>query len=185
MKEYQAEIEIKDAPEKVRKLKPGMTAEIRIIVEDRKEPVLQIPVQSVVSFSGEYYTYVAGPSVAAQRKITVGDSNDEFMEVLSGLEEGERVIMNPRTHFSKELSVLEAEAADKRESERPKFETPKRDGAVGPVEPVGMVVREAEVLAVQAARAQVARAQVVLAAREAGCRIRRRCLTLRTKTRTA
>ncbi len=36
LKEYQAEIEIKDAPEKVRKLKPGMTAEIRIMWKTEK-----------------------------------------------------------------------------------------------------------------------------------------------------
>ena len=33
----------------VRLLKPGMNAECRIIVEDRKEPVLQIPIQAVIS----------------------------------------------------------------------------------------------------------------------------------------
>ena len=45
LKEYEAEIAITDESSLVRKLKPGMTAEIRIIVEDREEDALQIPVQ--------------------------------------------------------------------------------------------------------------------------------------------
>ncbi|MCA9051731.1 MAG: HlyD family efflux transporter periplasmic adaptor subunit, partial [Planctomycetaceae bacterium] len=58
LKEYEAAIRITDDRELVRQLKPGMTAEIRIIVDDRTEPVLQAPVQSVMSIAGKYFTYV-------------------------------------------------------------------------------------------------------------------------------
>ena len=87
LKEYEAIVQILDSPERVRKLKPGMTAQIRVVVEDRKEPVLQIPVQSVVSFSGYYYAYVYSgkeQNGAQRRELKVGDANDEYIEILEG-----------------------------------------------------------------------------------------------------
>jgi HlyD family secretion protein len=129
LKEYEAQIEILDNPDRVRKLKPGMTAQVRIVVEDRKENVLQIPVQSVVSFSGHFYTYVATKGGAERRDLKVGDANDEFMEILDGVAEGESVVMSPRTHFSKELSVLEAENSAEVEKNRVRVDTPNRNAA--------------------------------------------------------
>ena len=126
LKEYEAIIEILDEPARVRKLKPGMTAQVRIIVEDRKQDVLQIPVQSVVSYSGQYFTYVITPKGPERRELKVGDANDEFMEMLDGVAVGEAVVMSPRTHFSKELSALEAEINAKTEKNREKLDTPDR-----------------------------------------------------------
>jgi hypothetical protein len=126
LKEYEAIIEILDEPARVRKLKPGMTAQVRIIVEDRKQDVLQIPVQSVVSYSGQYFTYVITPKGPERRELKVGDANDEFMEMLDGVADGEAVVMSPRTHFSKELSALEAEINAKTEKNREKLDTPDR-----------------------------------------------------------
>jgi HlyD family secretion protein len=137
LKEYEAVIEILDSPNRVRKLKPGMTAQIRIIVEDRKENVLQIPVQSVVSFSSRYFTYIANQEGTERRELKVGDANDEFMEVLDGVAEGELVVMSPRTHFSKELSVLEAQISADVENARVRVDTPDRKPGRADGEPGG------------------------------------------------
>ncbi len=122
LKEYEAAIEIQSAGEKIRKLKPGMTAQIRIIVEDRAEPVLQIPVQSVVSFSGFYFAYVATAEGAERRELKVGESNDEYMEIIDGVKAGDMVVMSPRTHFSRELSNLEAEKSKEVEQQRERLQ---------------------------------------------------------------
>lgn len=129
LKEYEAVIEILDDQARVRKLKPGMTAQVRIIVEDRKEDVLQIPVQSVVSFGGQYFAYAVTPRGAERRTLKVGDANDEYMEILDGVAIGEPVVMSPRTHFSKELSVLEAEINSETEKNRERVDTPSRKGS--------------------------------------------------------
>ncbi len=129
LKEYEATIEIKDSDERVRKLKPGMTAQVRIVVEDRKDATLQLPVQSVVSFSGFYYTYVSNGKEAERRELKVGDANDEYIEILDGVNEGDMVVMSPRTHFSRELSELEQEKAQEKEAKREKLETPDRKAA--------------------------------------------------------
>ncbi len=136
LKEYETAIEIKDDIARVRTLKPGMNAECRIIVEDRKEPVLQIPIQAVISTSRHYFTFVAVGGEVERRELRVGDANDEYMEILDGVAEGEFVIMNPRTHFSKELSALEAKLSAEAEANREKFDTPERgQGKSGGGEP--------------------------------------------------
>ncbi len=132
LKEYEAVIEILDDEARVRKLKPGMTAQVRIIVEDRKENVLQIPVQSVLSFSGRFYTYVVTKTGPERRDLKVGDANDEYMEILDGVAVGEPVVMSPRTHFSKELAALEAENSAEVEKNRVKVDTPNRSAAAFP-----------------------------------------------------
>ncbi len=97
-----------------------MTAELRIIVQQRAEDVLQIPVQSVLSLGGQYFTYALTPEGGERRALKVGDSNDEFMEVLDGVREGEKVIMNPRTHFADEIAELEDNIMQDAEAEAKK-----------------------------------------------------------------
>ena len=129
LKEYEAGIRITDAQELVRQLKPGMTAEIRIIVEDRQEDVLQVPVQSVLSLAGRFYTFVAKGRKLERRELKVGDANDEYMEVLDGVAEDETVVMNPRTHFSREINELEVRLLSEDEDARPRTATPQRPPA--------------------------------------------------------
>ncbi len=129
LKEYEAGIRITDAQELVRQLKPGMTAEIRIIVDDREEDVLQVPVQSVLSLASNFYTFVAKGNEVERRELKVGDANDEYMEVFDGVAEGETVIMNPRTHFSREINELEVRLLGEEEDTRPRTVTPERPAA--------------------------------------------------------
>lgn len=125
LKEYEAAIRITDSNEMVRKLKPGMTAEIRIIVDDREEDVLQIPVQSALSVADRYFTYVVTDNKSERRELKVGDANDEYIEILDGVSPGEKVVMNPRTHFSREINELEIRLLEQQEEGREKISTPK------------------------------------------------------------
>lgn len=124
LKEYEAAIRITDSREMVRKLKPGMTAEIRIIVDDREEDVLQVPVQSVLALADKFFTYVVDGKDVERRELVVGDANDEYMEIIDGVAEGELVVMNPRTHFSREINDLESELTAAREANRERVTTP-------------------------------------------------------------
>jgi HlyD family secretion protein len=107
LKEYESVIRITDDVEKVRELRPGMNAELRIVVQQRSEDVLQVPVQGVMTMMGKSFAYVLTPDGGERRELKIGDSNDEFMEVKDGVKEGEKIIMNPRTHFADEIAELE------------------------------------------------------------------------------
>lgn len=75
-------------------LKPGMSADVEVVV-DKMENVLVVPSQSVMEKDGESFVFVKKGSRARLRKVSVGSSNWTFTEVLSGVKEGEDVVVNP------------------------------------------------------------------------------------------
>lgn len=96
-------------------LKPGMNANVEIIADERDD-VLQAPVQSIVSIGDSYVAFVYTENGPELRKdIRIGASNDKTVEIVGGLKEGERVIMNPKTHFRRKITELRALATEKLE----------------------------------------------------------------------
>jgi len=75
-------------------VKPGMSAKVEILV-NKLADVVYIPIQAVSPDGGKEYCYVAGGFKPEAREVTVGDFNDEFIEIKKGLKEGERVLLHP------------------------------------------------------------------------------------------
>jgi multidrug efflux pump subunit AcrA (membrane-fusion protein) len=74
-------------------LKPGMSAEVEVIL-DRYEDVLTIPVAAVVETEMGDFCWVQTAEGAKRRALQLGDSNDSFIVVKAGLKEGEAVLLN-------------------------------------------------------------------------------------------
>ncbi len=101
IREYAAFIRLLDPPPEIR---PGMNAEVQILV-DKQDKVLQVPVQSICEHKRKYFCMVKKPGGAFEtREVEVGISNEKFMTIMSGLAEGESVVMNPRG-FPSELRL--------------------------------------------------------------------------------
>ena len=95
IKEYATEIVITDPPPGVR---TGMTAKVTIKSE-HIDRVLQIPLTAVFRVEGETFCLVGNEDDEMQiRSIELGSHNMTMAVVKSGLEEGERVVLNP-DHF--------------------------------------------------------------------------------------
>jgi multidrug efflux pump subunit AcrA (membrane-fusion protein) len=81
-------------------LKPGMSAEVTIIIDDEKTPVLTVPVQAIVGtveLGKSRKVFVLNAAGEAEgRMVTVGLANEKIAEIKSGLEEGDQVVLNPR-----------------------------------------------------------------------------------------
>ncbi len=96
VKVYETEVLI---DQDVKDLRPGMSAEVTILAHKSPEPVLTIPLQSVVGTitSGKKRKcfVVDENGYATERSITLGLSNDTSVVVLEGLKEGEKVAMDP------------------------------------------------------------------------------------------
>jgi len=77
-------------------LRPGMTAELEILVEPRRG-VLAVPTQAVASDGGRDVCYVVRPDRLRleRRPVRVGPSSHGLVEVSEGLAEGERVALQP------------------------------------------------------------------------------------------
>ena len=119
LKEYKATIKIVPNGADISKLKPGLTAEIEIRIEER-DNVLQVPVQSVITIGEQRYIFVLTPgNTPVRREILIGQASDTMIEVKDGVAAGEEVILNPRTHFADELIELEEKLAmDKKKAQK-------------------------------------------------------------------
>lgn len=106
-KEYDAVVRLLEPPARVNKLRPGLTAGIEILVEKR-DRVLLAPVQSVLAFGKRQVVFVIREGRPTRVDVKVGASNEQSVEILSGLTEGEEVVMNPRSQFARELTDLES-----------------------------------------------------------------------------
>jgi HlyD family secretion protein len=96
-------------------LKPGMSAEVEVILAVHSD-VLLVPVAAVVETEAGVFCWVKGDKEPQKRPIKLGDSNDVFIEVLAGLNEGEEVILNPTSILEEvENEALTTATTTKRE----------------------------------------------------------------------
>jgi membrane fusion protein (multidrug efflux system) len=73
-------------------LETGMFARIQI-PEEKREAALLIPSKAVIARGDKKVLFIAGEKTAAERHIKTGLITSEIVEVLEGVEEGERVIV--------------------------------------------------------------------------------------------
>ncbi|HVJ68617.1 MAG TPA: HlyD family secretion protein, partial [Caulifigura sp.] len=114
LREYDTQIYLTDDVDRIRKLRPGLTAAVEILIDNR-DAVRQVPMQGVVAVADQHMAFVLGKNGhVEQRMIEIGQTNQSHVEIIKGLEEGDRVVLNPRTYFASEIAAVEAKiAADK------------------------------------------------------------------------
>jgi len=91
LKVYSTDIKIDGTHEA---LKTGMTAKVEIIIQQLKD-ILAVPIQTVVNVEGKKVCYVMSAAGVQQRQVETGAFNDNFVEIKSGLSQGEKVLLNP------------------------------------------------------------------------------------------
>ncbi len=75
-------------------LRPGMNCRAEIII-DELEDAIYVPLQAVVRQGRESVVFVQTARGTEARVIEVGADNNRMIQVINGLREGERVLMNP------------------------------------------------------------------------------------------
>lgn len=105
-KEYLTVVSVDDLPTSAG-LKPGMTGAVKVIVATH-DNVLSVPVAAVGERDGKSVCFVVGPRRVERREVTVGDNNEKFVEVISGLNEGERVTLDARARVASETKSGDA-----------------------------------------------------------------------------
>jgi RND family efflux transporter MFP subunit len=110
VKEYVTMVTIDDLPTDAG-LKPGMTAEVKILAKELPD-VLLVPVQSVAQQEGQHVCYVVTTGGIERREVTVGENNEKFVEIKSGLAEGEKVTLDARIRAAAETKAKETQVPD-------------------------------------------------------------------------
>ena len=100
VKVYTTIVTINDG-ELIEGIRPGMSAVVEIHVE-RVKSVLTVPVTAVAQTGDESWIYVENSGGVDKVAVTLGKTNEKFIEVTDGLVEGQRVVINP-------MALLQAE----------------------------------------------------------------------------
>lgn len=91
-------------------LRPGMSAEVEIVLAEHFD-VVRVPVAAILETVEGDLCWVETENGTERRELVVGDSNDVFVMVESGIEAGEKVVLNPRG------SIEEARALELRSTQ--------------------------------------------------------------------
>ena len=88
--QYTVKIDLDDALED---FKPSMSAQIEIIVEEYENRLL-VPIQAVdIDAEGGTMVWVSGETGPRRQEVQVGRNNEQFVEIVTGLSEGEVVFV--------------------------------------------------------------------------------------------
>lgn len=109
LKEYATVVRLTDPVEKVRKLKPGLSAEV-IVRVDFIPSCLTVPVQTVLTIGAKQYAFPVIDGKVKPIEVKTGKTNDILLEVKEGVKEGDDLVMNPRQVAAKEIALLEDKA---------------------------------------------------------------------------
>lgn len=93
-----------------RKLRPGML--LRVSVERAGRQTLQVPELALQQLGQEAYLFVVGgDDLVAQRPVTVGERRPGFVEIVTGVHAGERVVVEGTVKLHDGSKIVEAEPA--------------------------------------------------------------------------
>lgn len=108
LKVYNTEVIITDA---LPDIKPGVSARAEIIITNIQD-ALSVPIQAVTTLKGKQVVYVKSGSDNQSKPVEVGLFNTRLIQIVSGLEDGERVLLSPPfEEHDLEGGILEGEEA--------------------------------------------------------------------------
>lgn len=81
-----------------KRLRSGLKTDV-YVMNAVKDDVLRIANSSYYVGKGEYELFVVSGDLLLKRKVQLGDSNFEYVEVVSGLQEGDRVVVSDMTAY--------------------------------------------------------------------------------------
>jgi HlyD family secretion protein len=93
-------------------LKPGMSADVEVIVSIRKD-VLSVPSQSIIEKNEGKYLYLVRDGKAYIQQVKTGLSNWSYTEVTEGIREGDLVISSPDVAGLKEGARVRVVGSEK------------------------------------------------------------------------
>jgi len=89
-------------------LKTGMTAKVEVVI-DELENIISVPIQSVVNYQGKKVCYVVRKAKVQRTQVQTGAFNDTFVEIISGINQGDFVMLNPPRYLDTDSEIASSE----------------------------------------------------------------------------
>jgi len=119
LKVYPTDVSIEGTHDSI---KTGMSGKVEILIDELKD-VLYVPIQSVVTVDEKEMCYVKAGGREEKREVVTGLFNDDFVEIKTGLTQGEKVLLNPPRWTASETKEEEKEGTKEEAKEETKKET--------------------------------------------------------------
>jgi len=87
-------------------LKPGYDLDVRFIT-NQSENALIIPENALFQMEGEDYVFIIDKNVATLRQVKKGIESDKYVEIISGLNQEDKVILSPDDSLEEGMLVKE------------------------------------------------------------------------------
>ncbi len=87
-------------------LRPGYGLDVDIIRQENKN-ALYVPEEAVFDMDGEDYVFVVEAGKLALRKIVTGLENEDYIEIVEGLAEDEKIVLDPESDLKVGMKVKE------------------------------------------------------------------------------
>lgn len=116
LKQYDTQVVLDETPSH---LKPGMSAKVEILIATLKA-VLLVPVQAVAMREGKTVVYQVNAQGETPRDVTVGESNQELVEIRDGISQGDTILLRAPQVVTVQDEREKRDADKKREEERAK-----------------------------------------------------------------
>lgn len=88
--EYEVFVEITEVSDLIR---PGLRGKVEMFTE-RIDNCIQTPLSAIIRHKGEYFVFVKDEIGVDARKVEIGENNDKFIVINSGLKVGEEVLVD-------------------------------------------------------------------------------------------
>lgn len=85
-------------------LRPGYEVDVRIITKSKKD-ILKVPLSSVFDYKGKDHVFAVVEGKAVLRAVKKGIQDEDFVEILEGLKEGELVLSEPDINTKEGMRV--------------------------------------------------------------------------------
>lgn len=91
-------------------IKPGMFARVSLVLAEHKNALL-VPSEAVLEDEGKHFVFSVADGAARQRMVTRGWTQDSFTEIVSGIREGEEIVVAGQHRLKQgvKVHVLEEE----------------------------------------------------------------------------
>lgn len=100
-KSYEIELQVDNAG---MKLKPGMKVQLQLTTED-EQVVVTVPSLSVVREGGDSFVFILNGDTVEKRKVQLGRLNELNQEVISGVQEGEQLVISGQNQLKDKEKV--------------------------------------------------------------------------------
>ena len=92
-------------------IKPGMFGRMSIVY-DKHENVLQVPRSAIIETANDTFVFVVEDDIGIRKPVEIGFSSKGMVEIVSGLSDGENVIIVGHVGLKNEASVVVVNSTD-------------------------------------------------------------------------